>query len=97
LEIFLSAVSGNRAMRRPAIRQKRTGEPERIIPMTLPAAPASVPKIANYAEAQALDATHDFTLQWNSFSPQGPGAFIRLIITDELGKLIFLAPNPCVP
>jgi len=79
------------------LRFNQTGQPERVIPMTMPATPAAVPKILNYAEAQAIDATHDFTLQWNAFSPQGPGAFIRLIITDELGNLTFLAPNPCVP
>jgi hypothetical protein len=79
------------------MRFNQTGQPERVIPMALPATPAVIPKIANYAEAQAIDATNDFTLQWNSFSTQEPGAFIRLIITDELGNLIFQAPNPCVP
>jgi len=79
------------------VRFNQTGQPERVIPMALPATPATIPKIANYAEAQAIDATNDFTLQWNAFTPQGPGAFITLIITDELGTLIFLAPNPCVP
>ena len=63
----------------------------------MPATPTVIPKIANYAEAQAIDAIHDFTLHWNAFSPQGPGAFVWLIISDELGNLIFLAPNPCVP
>jgi len=79
------------------VRFNQTGQPERVIPMTMPATPSAVPKIVNYADAQAIDASHDFTLQWNAFSPQGPGAFIRLIITDELGNLTFLAPNPCVP
>jgi len=65
--------------------------------MAMPATPSVIPKIANYAEAQAIDATNDFTVRWNAFSPQGPGAFIRLIISDELGNLVFLAPNPCVP
>jgi hypothetical protein len=75
----------------------QTGQPQRVIPMVFPATPGIIPKIANYAEAQAINATNDFTLRWNSFSPQGAGAFITLIITDELGNLIFLAPNPCVP
>ncbi len=79
------------------VRFNQTGQPERVIPMALPATPAIIPKIANYAEAQAIDASHEFTLRWNPFSPQGPGAFIRLIITDELGNLVFMAPNPCVP
>ncbi len=79
------------------VRFNQTGLPERVITVMMPATPAVIPKIANYAEAQAIDATQDFTLRWNTFSPQGPGAFITLIITDELGNLIFLAPNPCVP
>ncbi|MBI2924076.1 MAG: Ig-like domain-containing protein [Verrucomicrobia bacterium] len=79
------------------VRFNQTGQPERVIAMAMPATPAVIPKIVNYAEAQTIDATKDFTLQWNSFSPQGPGAFIRLIISDELGNLIFMAPNPCVP
>lgn len=79
------------------VRFNQTGQPERVIPMTMPATPTAIPKILNYDEAQAIDAASDFTLQWNPFTPQGPGPFIRLIITDELGKLVFMAPNPCVP
>jgi len=79
------------------VRFNQTAQPERAIAMAMPATPAVIPKIANYAEAQTIDAAKDFTLQWNSFSPQGPGAFIRLIITDERGNLVFMAPNPCLP
>ena len=75
----------------------QAGQPERNIPMTMPALPTSIPQIANYAEAQAIDASKDFTLKWTAFSPQGPGAFIRVIIVDERGTLVFMAPNPCVP
>lgn len=79
------------------VRFNQTGQPERVIPMTMPATPATIPRITTYDAAQEIDPASDFTLQWNPFAPQGPGAFIRLIITDEFGKLIFMAPNPCVP
>ncbi|MSU61606.1 MAG: hypothetical protein EXS31_04275 [Pedosphaera sp.] len=79
------------------VRFNQTGEPERVITMTMPATPTAIPRIVNYDEAQAIDAATDFTLKWNPFTPQGSGAFITLIITDERGNLIFLAPNPCVP
>ena len=80
-----------------ALRFSQTNQPERIIPMTIPETPPSIPQIQNYDEAQAINGTNSFTLTWNSFTPQCPGAFIRLIITDSLGHLVFLAPNPCVP
>jgi hypothetical protein len=92
-----AALEGARPGGSYTVRFNQSGQPERVITMALPATPTIIPKIADYAEAQAIDATNDFTLQWNSFSPQGPGVFVRLIITDELGNLIFLAPNPCVP
>lgn len=75
----------------------QTGQPQRVIPMTMPATPSVVPMIVNYAEAQAIEATNDFTLRWNAFSPQGPGAFVRVIISDDQGNLVFMAPNPCIP
>jgi hypothetical protein len=79
------------------LRFVQTGEPERVIPMTVPTTPTVIPKIENFAEAQAIDATKDFTLRWNAYSPQGPGAIVRVVITDEFGNRIFLAPNQCVP
>jgi len=79
------------------LRFSQTNQPERVIPMTIPATPANIPRIVNFDEGQAIDATKDFALQWNAFTPQGPGAFIRLIISDQMGNLVFLAPNPCVP
>jgi len=93
----LAALEGAYPEGNYTLRFNQTGQVERVIAMALPATPAVIPKIANYAEAQAIDATNAFTLRWNAFSPQGPGAFIRLIISDELGNLVFLAPNPCVP
>ncbi len=79
------------------LRFTRTGEAEHVVAMTLPASPTVVPKVENYIEAQAIDPTKDFTVRWNSFSPQGAGALVRLVITDEFANRIFLAPNMCVP
>jgi len=79
------------------MRFTQTGQTERVIPMNMPMIPTSVPMIANYTEAQAIDSTQSFTLRWNSFTPQGAGAFINVVITDQFGNLIFQAPNPCVP
>jgi hypothetical protein len=79
------------------LRLDQTGEPEHVIDMAMPASPASIPQIVNYAEAQNINPSQGFTLRWDAFSPQGPGAFVNLIITDEFGNVIFQAPNPCVP
>src|SRR5439155_8384073 len=79
------------------VRFNQTGQPERVITMTMPPTPAVIPKIANYAEAQNIDATKDFTLRWNAFSIQAGTAIVRLLIADEFGNWIFLAPNACVP
>lgn len=65
--------------------------------MTCPRCRPWFPKIENYTEAQAIGATKDFTLRWNSFEPQGAGAAVRVVITDEFANRIFLAPNGCVP
>jgi hypothetical protein len=75
----------------------QTNDVQHEIPMTLPDAPGVVPQIVNYAEAQNIDATKDFTLKWNAFSPQPAGAVVRLVVADEFGNRIFLAPNQCVP
>lgn len=75
------------------LRFMQTGEPERVIPMSLPASGPPVPKIANYTAAQTVNAGQDFTLQWNSFAGAGVDDFIFLTITD----VDFEAPDPCVP
>lgn len=79
------------------LRFTQTGQPERVIPMTLPAANVPVPKIANFAAAQAVNAAQDFTLSWNAFTGAGTGDYISLTITDGQGNVLFQAPNPCVP
>ncbi len=79
------------------LRFNQTGQPERVVAMDIPAAPSTVPMILNFAEAQTIDPASEFTLRWNAFEPAGPGAFIRIVISDERGKLIFMAPNICIP
>src|SRR5262249_33356165 len=79
------------------IRIDPVGEPEQVVPMNLPATPTSIPVISNYDALVSIEATQDFTMSWNSFTPQGPQAFVQLTIIDAFGKLIFGAPNPCVP
>jgi hypothetical protein len=50
---------------------------------------ASIPMIANYADAQQIDPTRSFTLQWNASGQTNAGAFINLVITDTSGNLIY--------
>jgi hypothetical protein len=79
------------------IRFNQTGQPERVIPMNMPPTPAAIPKIANFSDAQSVNAAEPFTLQWNAFAPAGQRAYIMLILSDELGNVVFMAPNPCIP
>ncbi|MCW5556916.1 MAG: hypothetical protein KIT22_03610, partial [Verrucomicrobiae bacterium] len=79
------------------LRFTQTDLPEWTVPLAMPAAPSPVPRIVNFNAAQDLDASEEFTLEWEPFTSRGPGAFIRLIITDPLGNLVYLSPNPCVP
>ena len=91
-ELEAAAPAGDYTMR-----FEQSGQPERVIPMAVPVTLTIVPMVSNYAAAQEIDPARDFTLQWNPFDPRGPGAFIRVTITDGFGNLIFQAPNPCVP
>lgn len=79
------------------LRFKQTGLAERVVEMTVAETPASIPTIENVAEGQAIDPTKPFTLKWNALSPQVAGSFIRLIVSDSSGKLVFMAPNVCIP
>jgi len=79
------------------LRFQQTGQPERVVDMAMADPPTATPMILNYAEAQGIDATKNFTLQWNAFTPQVPGAFLLLVISDAAGHLVFMAPNPCIP
>jgi hypothetical protein len=79
------------------IQFQQNGLPERTATMSLPATSPNVPRIVNISEAQDIEATAPFTLRWNSFSDAGPNALIQLTITDEIGNLVYLAPNFCIP
>ena len=79
------------------LRFTQTGQPERVITMTMPAAAIPVPKIANFSEAQAVNAAQDFTLRWNVFTGAGADDYISVTVTDDDGNLLFQAPNLCIP
>lgn len=79
------------------LRFTQTGQPERVIAMSMPATAIPVPKVANYTEAQSIIAAQDFTLRWNAFTGAGASEYIVLTITDLQGHVVFNAPDPCVP
>ncbi len=79
------------------LRFTQTGQPERVIAMNMPAAQPPVPKIANYVEAQSINATQDFTLRWGAFTGATASDFLSLTITDSQGRVVFMAPDRCVP
>lgn len=79
------------------LRFTQTGRPEWTIPMNLPAASPPVPKVANYAAAQQIEAGADFTLQWNAFTGASANDFISMYISDNAGHILFQAPNLCLP
>jgi hypothetical protein len=81
------------------LRFTQSGEPERVVPMSMPANNVPVPKIQNYDAAQQINAAEDFTLQWNSFTGADPGEdFLVLTIFDsELAEVVFQAPDFCLP
>jgi hypothetical protein len=56
----------------------------------------TVPRIANFAAAQTVDADTDFTLQWDAYPSAGADDAISLSITDATGS-VFHAPDKCIP
>ena len=79
------------------LRFTQTGQPERVISMNMPPTSPIIPKIANFTEAQAVNAVQDFTLRWNSFADATTDSYISLVISDNAGKVVFQAPDACVP
>jgi hypothetical protein len=79
------------------LRFTQTGQPERVVAMTMPALVVPVPKVANFAAAQAINAAQDFSLSWNVFTGAGASDYLSLTITDGVGNILFQAPDPCVP
>ena len=62
--------------------------------VALTAAYPPIPRIANYAATQAIDAGADLTLQWDAFAGAVQNDGISLSITGDAG-LVFQAPNEC--
>jgi hypothetical protein len=80
------------------LRFTQSGEPERVINMSMPANNVPVPKILNYTEAQAIEAAADFTLEWNAFNGAGTDDFLMVSVSDEdTGDVVFEAPDYCLP
>ena len=73
-----------------------SGQAERVVPMTMPAGTPPAPRIENFAEAQAVNATEAFTLRWNAFTGATSQDSLMLSIM-ELANVVFQAPDPCVP
>lgn len=80
------------------LRFTQTGQPERVIPMTLGNANPPVPKVANYTEAQSVNAAQNFTLRWNAFTGvSGQDAISLVVVNTNSGVVVFQAPDLCVP
>jgi len=54
-----------------------------------------IPHFSNYSEAQSIDATLDFTLQWDAFNSSSTNDMQQIEISDEDHSTIFFAPNDC--
>ncbi len=72
------------------------GQSERSIAMTMPGSTPPTPKISNFAEAQAINATQAFTVRWNAFTGASADDSILFSIMDQATE-VFSAPDPCVP
>jgi hypothetical protein len=55
-----------------------------------------IPRFANYAAAQAVDPTNDFTLEWTPVPGAGTNDALALQIADNTGTIVFSAPNTCL-
>jgi hypothetical protein len=79
------------------LRFTQVGQPERVIPMTFPVDGEIVPKILNFTEAQTVNPAADFTLRWNQFLNTTASNYLSVIVIDPQSRIVFRAPNPCVP
>ncbi len=79
------------------LRFNQTGQPERVIAMNMPVGNPPIPKIANYTEAQSINASQDFTLRWGAFTGATATDYLSLVIHDNMGHIFFMAPDACVP
>lgn len=80
------------------VRFTQTGLPERVVAMPMTASDVPpIPTITNFAEAQAVDPTQDFTLRWGSFSNADADDLISVFLFNEDGRVVFQAPDFCLP
>jgi hypothetical protein len=79
------------------LRLTQSGQPEYVIPMTLPAEFPPVPKILNFEASQHIDPAKDFTLQWNGIPDAGTNDHISMFIGDGKGAILYYAPDACIP
>lgn len=74
------------------------GEPERVAEIESDLEFPPIPKVTNFAEAQAVAATQPFTLQWNGFTGATGDDFMTIFVSDDQNStIVFQAPDPCVP
>lgn len=80
------------------LRFTQAGLPERVVAMNMTESDVPpIPMIANFAEAQAVDASQDFSLRWGSFSNGDSDDLISVFLFNEDGKVVFQAPDYCLP
>lgn len=66
--------------------------------LTLPAGTyPNSPQISNYAAAQTVDATKDFTLNWNAFAGAGANDFVLVTVSDDSSTVGFRTGFPGQP
>jgi hypothetical protein len=75
----------------------QTGQPERVVSLSLPSNPPPTPRIGNLTAARSIPAGSDFTLRWDAFSGAGAGDLLSFMIDDGAGNVVFQAPDACVP
>jgi hypothetical protein len=79
------------------LRFTQVGSPERSIVIDVPTNHPPIPRITNFEAAQAIDANADFVLAWNGIPDAGERDSISLTVVGADGRLVFMAPDPCVP
>lgn len=79
------------------LRFTQSGLPERTVEIDVPTNRPPVPRITNFEAAQSIDANADFVLAWNGIPDAGVRDSISLTVVGADGRIVFLAPDPCVP
>jgi hypothetical protein len=63
-----------------------------VVPLSYPA----TPQLSNLTEAQSIDHTRDFALQWSSLGA-GPLAIVQVTVFDAVSNLVFSTAAPFQP